>query len=432
MNKRWLCFLEEVTHFIKSKEAKKFVSFELECHLQKTKNYWIEKGLSEGEAEEKAVAQMGSPAKLGQELNKLHRPKVDWLLISLLVAVMGLGFLPILFLVDGSNLDIDKMMLNRTIFVILGAAAAVGIMMSNYRKWERFGGCFFTMGTLILLLLLFYPNGIMINGQPIINIGPLTIDSLMAVPFFFLAWASFLNKSSIKFWWLGLLFFFSLYLFFLIPSLSTVFMYIMMVNMMVWFSRMSMKQKLISTGTPIFLAVLYGILIIPSIKEYQLMRILAFMNPEKYAESQGYMYLRVKELLSTAGWFGVGNNVELMHDVHTDFVFVGLTSYFGYLLALVLLLLLTLFAGRMMVISHQVKYNYGKLLLVGATTLYVVPFLYNVGMTFGLFPLTSIALPFISYGLMPTLFYAFLMGVVLSIHRRKNITPFSVDSSEGL
>lgn len=432
MNNRWLCFLEEVTHFITSKEAKKFVASELECHLQKTKNYWIEKGLSEVEAEEKAVAQMGSPAKLGQELNKLHRPKVDWLLVSLLAVVMGLGFLPILYLVDGNNLDIDKMMLNRTIFVILGAAAAVGMMMSDYRKWERFGWGFFTMGTLILLSIAFYPSAITINGQHYIKIGPLTIDSLMAVPFFFLAWASFLNKSSIKFWLLGMLFFFSLYLFFIIPSLSSVFMYIMMVYVMVCFSRMSIKQKLISIGTPIFLAVLYGILVIPSIKEYQLMRILAFLNPEKYAESQGYMYLRVKELLSTAGWFGAGENVEPIHDAHTDFVFVGLTSYFGYLLALVLLLLLTLFAGRMMVISHRVKHSYGKLLLIGATTLYVVPFLYNVGMTFGLFPITSIALPFISYGLMPTLFYAFLMGIVLSIYRRKNLTLCSIHSSEGL
>lgn len=53
---------------------------------------WVEKGLSEEVAEDKAVEQMGSPIKLGQELNKLHKPKVDWFLIGLLVAAMGLGF----------------------------------------------------------------------------------------------------------------------------------------------------------------------------------------------------------------------------------------------------------------------------------------------------------------------------------------------------
>ena len=71
---------------------------ELEFHLKKAKNTWIEKGLSEVDAEDKAVQQMGSPIKIGQELNKLHRPRVDWLIIILLVTVMGLGFLPIVSL----------------------------------------------------------------------------------------------------------------------------------------------------------------------------------------------------------------------------------------------------------------------------------------------------------------------------------------------
>lgn len=74
-----------MTNHIKSKEAKKFVATELEFHLKKVKNTWIENGLSEADAEDKAVQQMGSPIKLGQELNRLHRPRVDWLIIILLV-----------------------------------------------------------------------------------------------------------------------------------------------------------------------------------------------------------------------------------------------------------------------------------------------------------------------------------------------------------
>ncbi len=281
----------------------------------------MEHGLSEEEAEEKAVEQMGNPAKLGKELNKLHRPKVDWLLVSLLAAVMGLGFLPLLFVVDGSIYDIDKMITHRVIFVLLGTVAAVGIMMIDYRKLEKFGWLFFSIGVLILLFILYYPNAILLNGQPFIAIGPLNIESLMAVPFFFLAWASFLNKGSLKLWQMGVLFFFSLYLFLMIPSLSSAFMYTMMVFVMICFSRMSKKQKLISIGTPVSLAVLYGILSMSSVKEYQLMRILAYINPEKYAEGPGYMYLRIKELFSEAGWFGAGANHALLPGAHTDSCF---------------------------------------------------------------------------------------------------------------
>ena len=61
------------------------------------------------------------------------------------------------------------------------------------------------------------------------------------------------------------------------------------------------------------------------------------------------MCLRIKELFSEAGWFGVGANHALLPGAHTYLVFVSLTSYFGYLLAIILILLLALFAVRMMV-----------------------------------------------------------------------------------
>lgn len=48
-------FLEQVQSQIKSKEAKVFVSAELHHHLNKVKNYWLQKGISEDQAEEKAL-----------------------------------------------------------------------------------------------------------------------------------------------------------------------------------------------------------------------------------------------------------------------------------------------------------------------------------------------------------------------------------------
>ena len=42
-------------------------------------------------------------------------------------------------------------------------------------------------------------------------------------------------------------------------------------------------------------------------------------------------------------------------------------------------------------------------------------------MILGLLPITAISLPFISYGLTPTVFHALIMGIVLSVYRRKDI-----------
>ncbi|MED0971599.1 FtsW/RodA/SpoVE family cell cycle protein [Bacillus paramycoides] len=413
MNKKGERFLKEVTTHIKSKEAKSFVATELDFHLKQAKGMWIEKGLSEEVAEDKAVEQMGNPIKLGQELNKLHKPKVDWFLIVLLLAAMGLGFLPVLAF--GYTNDV---IMNKVIFAILGVVTAFGMMLIDYRKLERRGWLFYTIGVLILLMLYCFPNA-SIAGEPLIHIGPIAIDCLMAVPFFFLAWASFFNNSRIKVMHLVFLYLFSLCLFLIVSTLSTIFIYIMMVFVMLWWSKLGKKKALIITVVTICLFTLGGLF---AVKEYQLDRILGYINPEQDAGGAGFMYIRLKEVMSSAGWFGTSGDTKFIPAPDTDFVFASLTYYYGYFLALILVFILSLFVARLVVISYNINDRYGKLLLVGGMTLFVVQFIYNVGMILGLLPIASISLPFISYGLTPTLFHALLMGIVLSVYRRKDIS----------
>ncbi|MFJ8452546.1 FtsW/RodA/SpoVE family cell cycle protein [Bacillus paramycoides] len=414
MNKQGEHFLKEVTTHIKSKEAKSFVATELDFHLKQAKNTWIERGLSEEVAEDKAVEQMGSPIKLGQELNKLHKPKVDWILIVLLLAAMGLGFLPIIAFGHTNDL-----LMNKVIFVILGIATAFGMMLIDYRKLERLGWLFYTIGVLILLMLYCFPNA-SLTGEPLMKIGPIAIDCLMAVPFFFLAWASFFNNSRLKVMHLVVLYLFSLYLFLIVSTLSSIFIYITMVFIMLWWSKLGKKKALIITIVPICLFIIRVSLSWSS--GYHLDRFLGYLNPERDAGGAGFMYIRLKEVMSSAGWFGTSGDIKFIPAPDTDFVFASLTYYYGYFLALILVFILSLFVARLVVISYKINDRYGKLLLVGGMTLFVVQFIYNVGMILGLLPIAAISLPFISYGLTPTLFHALLMGIVLSVYRRKDIS----------
>ncbi|MCU4989079.1 FtsW/RodA/SpoVE family cell cycle protein [Bacillus cereus] len=409
MNKKGERFLKEVTNHIKSKEAKDLVATELDFHLKQAKNMWMDKGLSEKVAEDKAVEQMGSPIKLGEELNKLYKPKVDWFLIILLVAAMGLGFLPVI------TFGHADLFMNKVIFVILGVVTAVGIMLLDYRKLERLGWLFYTIGVLILLMIKCFPTGYVI-GEAIIKIGPITIDCLMAIPFFFLAWASFFNNGRLKFMHLLMLYVFSLYLFSTTSILLPIFIYITMVFVMLWWSKLGKKTAWLITILPILPFVIRDLFSWSAVKEYRMARILGFLNPE-----HDQWYLRLKEAMSSAGWFGTYGNIKSIHATHTDFVFASLTYYYGYVLALILVLILSLFVVRIMNIAYKINDGYGKLLLVGGVTLFVFHFIYNVGMTLGLLPRASISLPFISYGLIPTLFHAFIMGIVLSVYRRKDI-----------
>ncbi|WP_227395981.1 FtsW/RodA/SpoVE family cell cycle protein [Jeotgalibacillus aurantiacus] len=427
-------FLKEVTHHIKSREAREFVTAELTYHLKNAKSMWVQKGMSEEAAEGKAVDEMGSPVKLGQELNRLHKPKVDWVLIGLLVVAMGIGFVPVVSLGYTEAFLVDKF-----IIVMLGIAAAVGMMLFDYRKLEKFGWVFyfFGIGLLLIFLLLSYIPMEAINGQATVFLGEMTIEGAMAVPFFylswvffegllalpffFIAWASFLNNKRMKVWQICVLFLFSSCLFFFISSLSVSFIYTAMVFVMLWWSQFRKKTVLAMTVVPLGLLFIGGVFFWFSAEEYQRTRLSGFLNPEANAEGSGYLYLKLEELLLSAKWFGGVENYQFIPAAHTDYVFVSMTYHFGYVFAFFIVLVLALFAARILMVSRGIKQSFGTLLLAGGLALFIVPFIYNIAMILGLLPLTSISLPFISYGVMPTVLNAFVMGVVLSVYRRKSL-----------
>jgi cell division protein FtsW (lipid II flippase) len=158
---------------------------------------------------------------------------------------------------------------------------------------------------------------------------------------------------------------------------------------------------------------------------YQKDRVLGFLNPEKYSKGAGFTILHIKELMFQAGWFGNSMNNEFIPQAHTNFVFVSFTYYYGWIFAIALFLILALFIARMIVVIHKINDSYGKILLIGAAALYAVQFFSNIGMILGFFPMTTMSLPFISYGLMPTLLNAVLIGIVLSVYRRKDMITSS-------
>ncbi|MEH7086627.1 FtsW/RodA/SpoVE family cell cycle protein [Neobacillus drentensis] len=419
MNKKQV-FLNEVIAQIKSKEAKQYVTDELNYHVKEARNYWIEKGLKETEAEEKAVEQMGSPVQLGQQLNKLHRPKVDWILLVLLVTIFGLGFLPMFSIPIG-----EYLLATKVIITLIGSASVIGIMLMDYRKLKKQGWLFYSIGVLILLVLRLFSNTT-INGLPLLRIGPLTIESIMSLPFFFLAWASLFNLERLKVWQFSLLFLLPFFLLFTVPSISTTYIYTIMVFSMLWWSRFSRKIVLSIWGVSVSCFLFVSLISWKFLGVYQKDRLLAYLNPEEYSDGPGFMILHVKEFLSKAGWFGHSMNKEFIPEAHTNLVFVSFTYYYGWLLALALVVILGLFIARIMIITSRIKDPYGKLLLIGAVSLYTVQLVTNIGMTLGVFPLISISLPFMSYGLMPTLLNAILIGIVLSVYRRKDLTRITV------
>jgi len=426
MDKQRNSFLEQVKSQIKSKEAKAFVSSELHHHLNEVKTYWLQKGLSEDQAEEKAVNQMGNPVSIGQNLNRIHRPKVDWVTLMLFAAALLLGFLPLL---SQGYLNENHLSTYKVGFVIMGGMIALGTMFIDYRKFANKGWLFYILGLLFLVFFTRHFNTV-VDGQAILKIGSLKIEGLMAIPFFLLAWAGFFQSHRFKMWKFLLLFVLSSY-FFLQFDVTTLFIYVTMTFTMIWWSKLKKKTILIVLGSISALVVTWGVIGWMTVAYYQKYRVLSFLNPynSEYLTSQ-FGLLKIHHLFMEAGWFGKHSFADqFIPQAHTNFVFLSFTYYYGWLFAAILLLVLSLVAMRIIFISRTLNDTYSKLLLVGVMMIYIVQLVGNVGMLVGFVPMTNMSLPFISYGFMPTLLNAFLIGIVLSVYRRKNLLPSNKLSS---
>lgn len=413
-------YLQRVTSYIKSKEARILVTTELTQHIKQAQQAWVNKGLTEQEALQKAIVEMGSPTTLGESLNKIHKPKVDWLLIGLLVSVMVLSFLPVL---TQTMYGPDLLLKRKAIFVVLGIILAISMMYLDYRKLQKYGYVFFGIGTAILLLLSLFPTAF-INGQPVFMISPLRIESMMAIPFYVIAWASFFHNRTNLFVCIGL-FVISSFFFVLNFQITTLFVYMALVVTLFLYSSFSKKIKFIVTGT----GVLFGIGIVLSfilflqsgaIKPYQIERITAFFNPENYANGMGNLYIGLHNTILQANWIGASDSMALSES-HTNYVLASVIQSYGLVLAIVLVTLLALFAVRLLMIVFSVRDPYARLLLVGGMVVFGAQCIYHVGMTFGYLPIVTMPMPLVSYGLMPTMLGAFIVGIALSVWRRKSL-----------
>lgn len=154
-------YLDAVAEQIRWKRAKPVVLAELEQHLEDQRDTFASEGCAN--AEQLAVEEMGDPVSVGTELDRIHRPKPQWGLLTLtvLLALVG-GVLRVVLTADWSAyyMDIDP---ERTAMsFLLGCGALVLGYFLNYVRVGRWGRVLYA-GALAagILMLIFSPK---ING----------------------------------------------------------------------------------------------------------------------------------------------------------------------------------------------------------------------------------------------------------------------------
>ena len=153
-------------------------------------------------------------------------------------------------------------------------------------------------------------------------------------------------------------------------------------------------------------------------KEYQRIRISSFVTGNSYQVGQS-----VKAC--TAGGAtgrGIGeagsNPLYSIPERHTDFVYSIVAEDLGFVGCSFVLLLLAMYFATSLKVAHQSREPFGRLVVVGLTTMFATQTFINLGMTLGVAPVTGLTLPFVSYGGSSLLVCSISAGLVLNVAAR--------------
>lgn len=177
-----------------------------------------------------------------------------------------------------------------------------------------------------------------------------------------------------------------------------------------------------------FVSGLVGLPLVWSLlKEYQKKRILVFLDPERDPLGSGYTAIQSKIAVGSGGLFGKGflagtqSQLQFVPEHHTDFIFCVIGEEWGFLGAVVVLLMYgLLFHAAFQVINHTTDQK-AKLLCVGVIAILFTQTFINIGMSIGIMPITGITLPLVSYGGSSFVVTSFALGLLLSIYKERSI-----------
>jgi len=190
------------------------------------------------------------------------------------------------------------------------------------------------------------------------------------------------------------------------PDLGNTLVYLVIYFAMLVFSPIPKKYIVYLLITFIIAVPAFWLLL----KEYQKARILSFFSPHLDPQGNSYNMIQAMITVGSGKFFGkglgLGTQTKLLFlpENHTDFAFASLIEQFGFFGGLITL---TLYGLTIFFLFKRVFYYFFNkdresqkrfLILIGFISYFVFQTFINIGMNFGLLPITGITLPFISYG----------------------------------
>jgi rod shape determining protein RodA len=352
----------------------------------------------------------------------------DWGLLCLIFFLMMIGLATLFSAVKAGTEVASRLYIKQAIWFGGGIIAMVASFTFNYRRLERWGPVVygFSMAMLVAVLAL----GRVVSGsRRWLTLGPISIQpsefaKIALVIILARYFAKHVSTGGLTLKELVAPAALTAAPFLLVvkqPDLGTAMMLALVAASMALFVKIEWRSLL-------FL-VLSGLMLVPGVwfllKDYQKLRILTFLNPDRDPLGAGYHIIQSKIAIGSGMFWGKGylkgtqNALAFLPEQHTDFIFSVLAEEWGFVGTSLIILLFLLLVIWSLSIADHCREPYGKLLSVGLTAMIFWQVFINIGMVMGAMPVVGVPLPFISYGGSSALTLMIALGLLLNVSMRR-------------
>jgi len=351
--------------------------------------------------------------------------EIDWVLIGLLVLNSIIG---VVFIFSSSHYLPGSYALKQTIFIVVGLALLFLLLAVDYKVLMTYS-LYFYLGVMVVLAgLLLFAKLIAHTKSwirlPFFQVQPSELAKIALILLLARIFSEY-KKSTLSSSVGVQAILIVLGPFVLVavqPDLGTALTFISLLMAVLVLA--GLRKKTIVLLLAVSLAV--GIVGWNSaLKDYQKKRLTTLFYPSQDPKGAGYHILQSKIAIGSGGLTGKGflkgsqSQLRFLPARHTDFIFSVIGEEFGFLGVFFVMMTSFLMIARMFVSVGMARDRAGVYIIFMASMLIAFQFFVNVLMIIGLFPVTGVPLPLLSYGGSSLISNFLAVGLVINVRMRR-------------
>ncbi|WP_394522557.1 FtsW/RodA/SpoVE family cell cycle protein [Lacrimispora sp. JR3] len=432
-------YLNAVVNQIRCKRARDMVKEEVENHIEDQTKAYMEMGIEDKVAEQKAVREMGDPVEVGVSLDRIHRPQMAWQVLALIGVISVVSIFLQYFMNKNYVAEGSYYFFHQLIYMVTGFCIMLGIYFVDFSIIGRYAKEIGVVFCAIMFISVFF-IAIKVNGMSaFIRVGPLAVSLKLFIYLYVPVYGAILYqyrgegyRALVKaFMWLLLPVSIAIRMPSLITAVNLFLMLFLLLTVAIAKNWYGIHKKLVLTatwGAIVVFPVTTIILMLNNQKtifpEYQSQRIQTFFAPDP--ETFGYQISNVRTIVGSSRLVGSNDSgiqaYERLSYINSDYLLTHIISYYGILAAVGIVLLLIILIEKIFRISMVQKNQMGMMMGLGCGLVLTIQAATFVLQNIGLYPTTTVFLPLFSFGGTGTLVSYMLLGVLLSIYRYRNIS----------